>query len=98
VTVLQIRELPDPLHRIGRINVHPNAMHSYGGGGIDIALGIVKKCRSMSLNSKPTQREFVDGVVGFAHTDFVAINNIIKNVGEIKHRPPGLPQFTDIVG
>jgi hypothetical protein len=85
---LQIRELPNALYGVRRVDIDPNSVYPCGRSSVNVALGVVKKCGSMSFNTEPIQREFVNGAIGFAHSDFMAVNHIIKNVGEIEHRPP----------
>lgn len=62
-----------------------------------VRLRIIEKSRSMSLDPQSRESQLVDRRIGLAHSNLVAVDDVVKDVGKVHHRPPTFAKLAHVV-
>ena len=96
--VVESSQSSDGAHRRGGVFVHHHAMDAHIDRRRHVAGGIVEERGSMGGCAESFEGQSIDRRIGLAHAHLVAVDDVVKDVGEVHHRPPTFAQLAHVVG
>jgi len=80
-----------------RVLCNVDSVHTQSGCSVNVCFKIIKKCSSRRSRTQSFHGQFINARVWFAHADFVAVDDGVKDGGEVHEWPPPFAKLEHII-